>query len=83
MNAVTAQRVGYDMSLLTEACNLTVKNSTITECSLQRRMRIGFAKAGRLMDLMEEIGVVGPPKGTKPRDVLAKAADLPSLLETP
>ena len=81
MNAEQAARVSHDMGLLAEACALTVKGSTITEKSIQRRLRVGFAKAGRLMHLMEDIGVVGPYCGLLPRDVLVAAEDLPRILD--
>lgn len=77
-----AQAIEEEDELFFEACEFVVDQGSASTSSLQRRFKIGYNRAARLIDMMEKQGFISENRGSKPRDVLITAADLESIQDT-
>lgn len=70
---------GSDDPLVWDAAEIVVSSGMGSTSNLQRRLSVGYSRAGRIMDLLEEKGIVGPPNGSKPREVLVDPMELETI----
>ena len=77
--SAAAHEAGEDDPLVWEAAQVVVESGLGSTSGLQRRLKVGYARAGRIMDMLEEKGIVGPPDGSKPREVLLDPEGLEEL----
>jgi S-DNA-T family DNA segregation ATPase FtsK/SpoIIIE len=77
--AASADGASDDDPLVWDAAQLVVESQLGSTSALQRHLKVGYARAGRIMDMLEQKGVVGPPDGSKPREVLLDAKGLEEL----
>ena len=71
----------FDDELLEEAVETVMTTGIASASGLQRRLRVGFSRASRLIDMMEQLGIVGPADGARPREILVDEDGADELLE--
>ncbi|MDR3331997.1 MAG: DNA translocase FtsK, partial [Synergistaceae bacterium] len=72
---------GFDDALLDEAVKVVTSSGMASTSGLQRRLRVGFTRAGRLVDMMEKAGIIGPLDGARPREILVDEDEAAEIIE--